>query len=768
MIEPRSSRSLNPEERKEWCPGENICCKDPAFVPPPPIRAPEPDCETECSEKECHDMADLLEGFIDQTVNPCEDFFAYACSSKTRGSDLPGKMLKDEDTLIKFAPKEFKYVEKFYRSCTNISDGYSAEELFASCIRGDINCTEDGLKQYGDIYVHFLNYTKEFFKMTEFPAVNPNWERDTEGWFEGFGWSWWDVSAVVLKDHFYLGAFHDIERDTFRSNIFFAPLVNRLGIENKDTKHIIHIVPMTIPQRLRNQTFQESYKPLVKGLLTLFGADSSTVGSDTDRIIEMEQELLEIGLPESWDKDQVEVDNLTIRELATLVPSVPWRVYMEAAFSHKAGFKVTPSDIVAVPDKRLMKRLGDMLENLSERDRANLLIWRMFIRFTNDFMKTGMDNDDLQRDPFTQRCKLTSRSRAENCLCQVNTLFPDAHNDLLIAEYIDATTKQGIKEMFHGMAKDFEQIIDDQKWMSHRTKLRAKQKVANMGINVGEQSPNTPEFQELKKKMKTDNYISNILAIGNYHFDTFVKLVGEEVKEPRKQGSQYAERQGNAFYYFSDNEMLILTGLITSFLGQGLSFKLPKGIIYGGHGGIIGHEMVHGFDNEGKTYDKDGYKFNWWTKDEEKNYTSRTQCLADQYSGFSINYENIAYIPQLNGIRNQGENIADNGGLKAAFHAYKNLTCLARKTLPVRDKVPDFTSDQLFWVGHALNWCTIGGKERLENYTLDLIQKVTDHGHFPAPWRVNTVFSNMPEFAEAFQCPLGSRLNPEKRCPPVW
>ena len=634
-------KSLSSEEEK-WCPGEiDVCCKD--FVQPPPPPPGKEDIfitpastilisEPTCFGKECDDMADLLNGLLDPEGDPCQDFYAYVCSPKSRGNSPPIRELKDEKTLIKFAPEEFEYVEQFYRSCTDISDGYSAEEIFASCIRGDINCTEDGLKQYGGIYVNFLNYAKEFFKKTEFPAVNPNWQRDTEDWFGGFGWSWWDVSALVLKDHFYLGAFHDIERDTFRSNIFFAPLVNRLGIENKDSKHMIHIVPMTVPQRLRNPDFQKGYRPLVKGLLTLFGADSSTVDTDTDRIIEMEQDLLKIGLPEFWDNGKrlgTFKNTLTIRELATLVPSVPWRDYLEAAFSHKTGFKITPSDKVAVPDQSLMKQLGQMLENLPQRDRANLLIWRMFIRFTNDFMKTGTEEDDLQRDPFTHHCKLTSRSRrAENCLCQVRTLFPDAHNDLLIAEYIDGTTKQGIKQMFHEMAKDFEEIIDGQNWMSKRTKLRAKQKVSNMGINVGEQSPNTLEFQELKRKMKTDDYIGNILAIGNYHFDTVVKLVGEEVKELRKRGSISEERQENAFYNPSENEMLILTGLINSFLGKGLSFKLPKSIIYGGTGVILGHEMVHGFDNHGKAYDKDGYKFNWWTKEEERNYMSRTQCLV--------------------------------------------------------------------------------------------------------------------------------------------
>merc|ERR1719507_1088412 len=102
-----------------------------------------------------------------------------------------------------------------------------------------------------------------------------------------------------------------------------------------------------------------------------------------------------------------------------------------------------------------MKALGEVLENLTQRDRANLLIWRMFIRFVNDFMKTGTEEKSIQMDPFAERCNLpSSSSRKENCICQVNTLFPEAHNDLLMGKYIDNKKKQGIKNMFSDMAKE--------------------------------------------------------------------------------------------------------------------------------------------------------------------------------------------------------------------------------------------------------------------------------------------------------------------------
>ena len=122
-----------------------------------------------------------------------------------------------------------------------------------------------GIEEYGQIYVQFIRYSENFFKESLFPAVNPNWEKDSLDWFEGFGWTWWEVAARILKDNFYLAAFHDEDRDTFRSNVFFAPLINKRGF---DTTHSIHIVPMTIPQRFSDPDFLKKYNPLVRGLLS--------------------------------------------------------------------------------------------------------------------------------------------------------------------------------------------------------------------------------------------------------------------------------------------------------------------------------------------------------------------------------------------------------------------------------------------------------------------------------------------------------------------
>ena len=144
-----------------------------------------------------------------------------------------------------------------------------------------------------------------------------------------------------------------------------------------------------------------------------------------------------------------------------------------------------------------------------------------------------------------------------------------------------------------------------------------------MKINVGERTPNTIEYKQLSEKMASNNYIGNILEIGNYQFDLLVK----KWEEPVKEDQPYDEQVWNAFYSPYTNEMTILTGLIHGFFGIGLDFDIPPGLLYGGFM-LLGHEMVHGFDDSGRLYDKDGLKFNWWKPSEVTEYNKRTQCLV--------------------------------------------------------------------------------------------------------------------------------------------
>ena len=566
----------------------------------------------------------MMEHLVDFTVDPCDDFFAFSCNAKTRGtkSPVPRKVLDKKEDLLKFPPKKFEYIQKFYLSCMDIPAGFTTLEVLEKCIEADgpggEQCTTEEVKKFGDFYVQIVEYIKQFFAKTAFPAVTSDWRDASKDWRGGLGWTWEGVAAKVLKDFFYLAADNPVLQgdEYFLSNVFFAPLINSKSAKFKEDTHEIFIVPMTIPSYLGASSSDPKSKELMMNVLKSFGGNASTIEADASRILEMENEVVNIGLPYGLlKKDFMDSDGefrqITIRQLADTLPIVHWKSYIEAALGHNPSLEIRPSTRVYVPDMDKMRKLGRVVEKLSVRDRANLLSWRMFITFSDKFFGTG------------ERENRDGRTRKERCINEIEHFFPNAVNDLTIAKNVDEKTTKGIKTVFHNLQKEFEEIIDSQDWMSRRTKKNAKDKVKAMKINVGERTPNTTEYRQLSKKMASNDYIGNILAIGNYHFDSLVKKWRKPVVELYK----FDEQDNNAKYVPRKNEMAILTGLIHGFLGLGLDFDIPAGLLYGGLSSL-GHEMVHGFDDTGRLFSKDGFRFDWWNPSEKKEYDKRTECLV--------------------------------------------------------------------------------------------------------------------------------------------
>ena len=170
-------------------------------------------------------------------------------------------------------------------------------------------------------------------------------------------------------------------------------------------------------------------------------------------------------------------------------------------------------------------------------------------------------------------------------------------------------------------------------------------------------------------------------------------------------------------------------------------------------GGTIGHEMTHGFDDEGNQFDGDGNLRDWWTKTTKDKFAAATTCVVDQYS----KYEAVPGV-HLDGKLTAGENIADNGGVKLAYEAYK--TWRAAQDQPPQRYVEGYSDDQLYFIAYAQEWCQKDTPEALRTMA-------HTNPHSPAKWRTNGVIVNQPGFGPAFSCAAGTPMNPGKQCS-VW
>lgn len=205
----------------------------------------------------------------------------------------------------------------------------------------------------------------------------------------------------------------------------------------------------------------------------------------------------------------------------------------------------------------------------------------------------------------------------------------------------------------------------------------------------------------------------------------------------------------NAYYTPTKNQMVFPAGILQS---PFYNNSYPASLNYGGMGVVMGHELTHGFDDQGREFDKDGNLHQWWNNDTIRNFKNRTNCVAHQYSKYTINGKNIS------GNQTLGENIADNGGLKASYHAYLEL--MKDKQEPQKLPGLDLTHKQLFFVAFAQVWCSAVTREATS-------LQIEKDPHSPAKFRVVGSLSNMKEFAKEFNCKPGTKMNPRNKCE-VW
>lgn len=591
-------------------------------------------------------MKTKITNLLDLGSDPCDDFYRFACNVANRGSSVPPAK---EDTLtleqlVRNPPEGFHYVNKFYESCNSVSDSNTASEVLLDCMR-DGACAEEELAEKGQVYVDFVKELKNFANKSAFPAVTPDWEQVTGHWFGGQGWNWWDSAAYIMKDYFFLGTFHYREApsyrgdihlgaDVFYSNLFFAPMidttVDQASIDIGDLLPTIHIVPMKVPWFLRNggdAVVLSKYKELMTALIQILGnqVDLTALEKDVDRIIELELEAGRINTKQNF-KSTDEWEIITVQQLYRIVPTVEWKDYIKASLQSNEKFRVYKHTKVKIPSRRLMQDMGRFIKRIADKDRrdqANLHIWRMMIMFANDFMHTGTDGNNWTTDNVFSNINPQAVTRSDNCLTQLKTFFPGVEDDLLIAQYIDHETKESTGQLFDGVKDAFGEVIDQSSWLTRRTRVRAEEKLNATKLLIGELLPNTTDFKILTSNITSD-YIKNIIAIGNYKWDSLSKTL-----ELEKKTSRGFEKEINAYYSPSFNFVRVKTGLINGLLGLGFSLHYPPSLLYGGFvAATLGHELTHGFDSNGNKFGKDGYRLDWWEKSDKEAFQERTKCMV--------------------------------------------------------------------------------------------------------------------------------------------
>ncbi len=336
------------------------------------------------------------------------------------------------------------------------------------------------------------------------------------------------------------------------------------------------------------------------------------------------------------------------------------------------------------------------------------------------------------------------QARWKRCSNAVNGALGEALGEVYVQQYFAGDSKAKMLEMVHDIENAMEKDIDSLDWMSATTKVKAKEKLHLVANKIGYPD----KWRDYAKlEIKPDDALGNKERADEFENDRQLGKIGKPVDH-----SEWGMTPPtvNAYYDPSMNDINFPAGILQP------SFYDPKAddaVNYGHIGAVIGHELTHGFDDEGKKFDGHGNLSDWWTADDTKQFEARTGCIVQEYGNF-VAVDDV----KVNGKLTLGENTADNGGLVLAYMAY--LDRAKKNNVDLSAKVDGYTSPQRFYIGWAQNWCENPRPEQVRS------QVLTDP-HSPDHFRANGAIVNQPGFADAFGCKKGSPMVPANSCR-VW
>jgi putative endopeptidase len=481
---------------------------------------------------------------------------------------------------------------------------------------------------------------------------------------------------------------------------------------------------------------QKKYLAYLTKVFELLGATPADAAKRAQVVMALETELAKGSLDRVSRRDPEKMyHKMPLADVQALTPALDWKMFLQ-------GLGTPPMDSVdvAVPD--FFKVLNTVISQTSLED-IKIYLQAVLVR----------DNADALASPFEQANfefygKVLSgtqemRPRWKRCVDQVDNGLPDALGQKFIDKTLGAEGKRRTKEMLAGIEKAMEADLKMVPWMTPKTRAQALVKLHAVMNKIGDKAH---WLDYATVKISRDDEFGNSMRTSEFGEARDFSKIGKPADKTEWQMSQPTV---NAYYEPQENSVNFPAGILQPPFWDN---KLDDAVNYGAIGAVIGHELTHGFDDQGRQFDAKGNLQDWWTEDDAKEFKQRAQCLVDQYGG----YEAVPGV-HLNGQLTLGENTADNGGVRLSYMA---LLDRLGKDVNAAKKIDGFTPQQRFFLAFAQVWCQNVADE-------DSRRRAQIDPHSPGEYRVNGVVSNMPEFKQAFGCKEGQPMAPQHMCR-VW
>ncbi|MBZ5685732.1 MAG: M13 family metallopeptidase [Acidobacteriia bacterium] len=638
---------------------------------------------------------------MDRSIDPCVDFFAYACGGWIKNNPIPSDQAS-WDLYSKMEDENKTKLRSILEAASAPDPGRKAVDqkigdYYASCM--DEKAVED--KGIAPLKPE-LNRIAKISSKSELA----------------------DVASAMATDNV-LFRFESIQDLRDATQVVANADQGGLGLPDRD---------YYLKTDAKSEELRKAYLAHVQKMFRLLGDSPDKATSEAQTVMRIETALAKGSMTRVDRRDPKKLDHkLTSGELVKISPEFQWQVYFT-----KVGLPTISSLNVAVPD--FFKTLNEEIAKDSLDDWKTYLRWHL-VHANARHLSSAIFNENFAFFGKTLQGNQQPKPRWKRCTEDIDDYLGEALGQAYVEKYFSPKAKEQALTVVKEIRGAMEQDIHSLSWMSPATKQQALAKLQGMANKIG--YPDKWRDYSKLEIVRGDN-LGNVERARQFEFNRQLGKIGKPVDRGEW---DMTPPTVNAYYNPQMNDINFPAGVLQPPAFDPNSDAAPN---YGDTGGTVGHELTHGFDDEGRQFDAQGNLRDWWTEADGKEFEKRASCISDQYSKYVI-IDDI----KINGKLTLGEDVADLGGLLLAYMAWKDDT-KGQKL----DPIDGLTPDQRFFVGYGQSWC---GQVRDESKRM----RATIDPHSPEKYRTNGVVSNMPQFQEAFHCKAGQPMVNENRCR-VW
>ncbi|MBC7523604.1 MAG: M13 family metallopeptidase [Flavobacterium sp.] len=480
-----------------------------------------------------------------------------------------------------------------------------------------------------------------------------------------------------------------------------------------------------------NIKIRVAYIKHIEAMMKLMKIDDADAAKNSISIMKLETDLAKSSRKLEALRDPVKNYNkMSLAQFNALTPNINWTNTLQ-------DLGISKADSVIVGQPEFYKALNKMIKSYSIADWKTYLKWDLVNTYAS-YLDKNIEHQNFNFYATTLNGVKTQKPRWKRIVEQTDGALGELIGQVYVEEYLPKGSKEKLLEIGNNIRDVYANHIKKLDWMSAETKVKALNKLSKIVMKVGYPD----KWKDLSSiTIEKNAYCKNKIAVNKWEYNYMINKFGKPVD--RAEWGMYPQTY-NAYYNPSNNEICVPA---CNILVPGYEGKMPDdAILYGIIGGsTFGHEITHGFDDQGSQYDDKGNLNNWWTPADLSKFKAKTALIVSQFSKFKVGDKNV------NGDATQGENIADLGGVVMGYEAFKKT-----KQYKTNEIISGLNPDKRYFLSYGYAWMVNANKESLANQIMSDV-------HSPAQYRINGPLANIPEFYKAFGIKKGTPMRQDDK-----